>query len=160
MELTYTSGTRPLPEAHGESAGQFYSVTQLALDLGVTARTIRFYEDKGLISPRRAGNNRVYTMRDRARMILILRGKKLGFSLREIKEFLDLYDVDPTQAKQLRLLLTAVHDRIVQLEDQRVALDEALGELRDVESQTHNALEALGNVARSPDRLLGVRQGK
>jgi DNA-binding transcriptional MerR regulator len=146
MELTYTLGTRPLPEAHGESAGQFYSVTQLALDLGVTARTIRFYEDKGLISPRRAGNNRVYTLRDRARMILILRGKKLGFTLREIKEFLDLYDVDPTQAKQLRLLLKAVHDRIVQLEDQRVALDEALGELRDVEAQTHNALEALGNL--------------
>jgi len=121
-------------------------VTQLALDLGVTARTIRFYEDKGLISPRRAGNNRVYTLRDRARMILILRGKKLGFSLREIKEYLDLYDVDPTQAKQLRLLLKAVHDRIMQLEDQRVALDEALGELRDVEAQTHNALEALGNV--------------
>ena len=160
MELTYTSSTRPLPEAHGESAGQFYSVTQLALDLGVTARTIRFYEDKDLISPRRAGNNRVYTLRDRARMILILRGKKLGFTLREIKEYLDLYDVDPTQAKQLRLLLKAVHERIVQLEDQRVALDEALGELRDVESQTHNALEALGNVARSPDRLLGVRQAK
>jgi len=149
-----------MPEAPGESAGQFYSVTQLALDLGVTARTIRFYEDKGLISPRRAGNNRVYTQRDRARMILILRGKKLGFSLREIKEFLDLYDVDPTQAKQLRLLLKAVHDRIVQLEDQRVALDEALGELRNVESQTHNALKALGNVARSPDRLLGARQAK
>jgi DNA-binding transcriptional MerR regulator len=148
MELTYTSGTRPLPEAHGEAAGQFYSVTQLALDLGVTARTIRFYEDKGLISPRRAGNNRVYTQRDRARMILILRGKKLGFSLREIKEFLDLYDVDPTQAKQLRLLLKAVHERIVQLEDQRVALDQALGELRDVEAQTHNALEALGNSGR------------
>ena len=146
MELTYTSSTGPLPEAHGEPAGQFYSVTQLALDLGVTARTIRFYEDKGLIAPRRAGNNRVYTQRDRARMILILRGKKLGFSLREIKEFLDLYDVDPTQAKQLRLLLKAVHERIVQLEDQRVALDQALGELRDVEAQTHNALEALGNV--------------
>jgi len=118
-------------------------VTQLALDLGVTARTIRFYEDKDLIAPRRAGNNRVYTQRDRARMILILRGKKLGFTLREIKEYLDLYDVDPTQAKQLRLLLQAVHDRIVQLQDQRVALDEALGELRDVETQTHNALGAL-----------------
>jgi DNA-binding transcriptional MerR regulator len=148
MELTYTSGTRPLPEAHGESAGQFYSVTQLALDLGVTARSIRFYEDKGLISPRRAGNNRVYTLRDRARMILILRGKKLGFSLREIKEYLDLYDADPTHAKQLRLLLKAVQDRIAQLEDQRVALDEALGELRNVEAQTNNALEALGNGAR------------
>ena len=149
MELTYTSSTRPLPEGHGDSAGQFYSVTQLARDLGVTARTIRFYEDKGLISPRRAGNNRVYTLRDRARMILILRGKKLGFSLREIREYLDLYDADPTHAKQLRLLLKAVRDRIAQLEDQRVALDEALGELRDVEAQTHNALEALGNVRQS-----------
>jgi DNA-binding transcriptional MerR regulator len=144
MELTYTSSTRPLPEDRGDSAGQFYSVTQLARDLGVTARTIRFYEDKGLISPRRAGNNRVYTVRDRARMILILRGKKLGFSLREIKEYLDLYDADPTHAKQLRLLLKAVRDRMAQLEDQRVALDEALGELRDVEAQTHHALEALG----------------
>ena len=148
MELTYTSSTRPLPEGQGDSAGQFYSVTQLARDLGVTARTIRFYEDKGLISPRRAGNNRVYTLRDRARMILILRGKKLGFSLREIKEYLDLYDADPTHAKQLRLLLKAVRDRIAQLEDQRVALDEALGELRDVEAQTHNALEALSSSAR------------
>jgi DNA-binding transcriptional MerR regulator len=148
MELTYTSSTRTLPEGQGDSAGQFYSVTQLARDLGVTARTIRFYEDKGLISPRRAGNNRVYTLRDRARMILILRGKKLGFSLREIKEYLDLYDADPTHAKQLRLLLKAVRERIAQLEDQRVALDEALGELRDVEAQTHNALEALGSGAR------------
>src|ERR1700733_11925858 len=148
MELTYTSSTCPLPEGHGDSAGQFYSVTQLARDLGVTARTIRFYEDKGLISPQRAGNNRVYTLRDRARMSLILRGKKLGFSLREIKEYLDLYDADPTHAKQLRLLLKAVSTRIAQLEDQRVALDEALGELRDVEAQTHNALEALGNGAK------------
>jgi DNA-binding transcriptional MerR regulator len=147
MELTYTSSSGPLAEPSGESA-KLYSVSQLARDLGVTARTIRFYEDKDLISPLRAGNNRVYTLRDRARMILILRGKKLGFTLREIKEYLDLYDVDPTQSKQLRLLLKAVHDRIVQLEDQRVALDEALGELRDVEAQTHNALEALGNAVR------------
>jgi DNA-binding transcriptional MerR regulator len=123
--------------------GQFYSVTQLGLDLGVSARAIRFYEDKGLVSPRRAGKNRVYTTRDRARMILILRGKKLGFTLREIREYLDLYDADPTHAKQLRLLLKAVHSRIVQLEDQRVALDEALGELREVEAQTHHALGAL-----------------
>src|SRR3984957_7691239 len=148
MELTYTSTARRLPEDHGDSAGQFYSVTQLARDLGVTARTIRFYEDKGLISPRRAGNNRVYTLRDRARMILILRGKRLGFSLREIKEYLDLYVGGPPHATQLWLLLKAVRDRIAQLEDQRVALDEALGELRDVEAQTHNALEALGNGAK------------
>jgi DNA-binding transcriptional MerR regulator len=125
------------------SAGQFYSVTQLGTDLGVSARTIRFYEDKGLISPQRAGNNRVYTLRDRARMSLILRGKKLGFSLREIKEYLDLYDADPTHAKQLRLLLKAVSSRILQLEDQQVALNQALSELRDVESQAQTALAAL-----------------
>ena len=128
-----------------ELTGQFYSVTQLGADLGVSARTIRFYEDKGLISPRRAGNNRVYTLRDRGRMILILRGKKLGFTLREIKEYLDLYDADPTHAKQLRLLLTAVRTRIEQLEDQRVALHEALGELKDVEAQANGALAALEN---------------
>ena len=129
--------------AASDISGQFYSVTELGNDLGVSARAIRFYEDKGLISPGRAGNNRVYTARDRGRMILILRGKKLGFSLREIKEYLDLYDADPTHAKQLRLLLTAVRDRIAQLEDQRVALDQALGDLRDVETQARQALGAL-----------------
>ena len=66
---------------------KIFSVTELARDLGVTPRTIRFYEDQGLISPQRAGNTRVYTHRDRARMILILRGKQLGFSLRDIKEY-------------------------------------------------------------------------
>jgi DNA-binding transcriptional MerR regulator len=81
-------------------------------------------------------------------MILILRGKKLGFTLREIREYLDLYNADPTQAKQLRLLLKAVRSRILQLEDQRVALDEALGELREVEAQAHHALSKLETGAR------------
>src|SRR5882757_4295860 len=131
--------------------GRLYSVTQLGVDLGVSARAIRFYEEKGLVSPRRAGKNRVYTTRDRARMILILRGKKLGFTLREIREYLDLYDADPTHAKQLRLLLKAVRSRIVQLEDQRVALEEALGELREVEAQTQHALGALENGPRQAE---------
>ena len=131
-----------------ETTGKFYSVTQLGTELGVTARTIRFYEDKGLISPRRAGNNRVYTLRDRARMILILRGKKLGFSLREIRDYLDLYDADPTGAKQLRLLLNGAESRIRQLEDQRLALNQALGELREVETQTRTALAALEGAPR------------
>jgi DNA-binding transcriptional MerR regulator len=124
-------------------SGPLYSVSQLADDLGVSARTVRFYEDKELISPRRVGNNRVYSVRDRARMILILRGKKLGFSLRDIKQYLDLYDADPTHAKQMRLLLKAVASRIAQLEDQRVALEQALAELHEVESQAHRALAAL-----------------
>jgi DNA-binding transcriptional MerR regulator len=130
-----------LPAA--ETGKDLYSVTQLGNELGVSARAIRFYEDKGLIAPRRVSNNRVYTSRDRARMVLILRGKQLGFSLREIKEYLDLYDADPTRAKQHRLLLKAVRSRIESLESQRVALGQALKELRDVERQTLRALAAL-----------------
>ena len=114
----------------------FFTVTELARDLSVTPRTIRFYEDKALITPRRAGTMRVYTKRDRARMVLILRGKRLGFSLREIKEYLDLYDMDPTQAEQMRLLLKKVQVRLEMLEDQRLALVESI-----VEEQTLSALE-------------------
>ena len=123
-----------------DAVGRLHTVTELARDLGVTARTIRFYEDKELISPQRAGSTRVYTARDRARMILILRGKRLGFTLREIKEYLDLYDVDTTRREQLRLLLKAVQTRIAGLVEQRAALEEALAELREIESQTLAAL--------------------
>jgi DNA-binding transcriptional MerR regulator len=123
-----------------------YTVTQLGSELGITARTLRFYEDKGLITPRRAGNTRVYTQRDRARMILILRGKQLGFSLREIKEYLELYDLDPTHAKQTKALLKAVQSRIGKLENQRVVLDETLAELRNVQLQAEAALRVLENA--------------
>lgn len=122
-----------------------YTVTQLAKDLGVTARTVRFYEDKGLLTPQRAGNTRVYTHRDRARLILILRGKQLGFSLREIKEYLDLYDADPTQQEQLRALLKRIQTRIGSLVDQEQALVETLAELRAIEQQAQDALAALAS---------------
>ncbi|AIQ91520.1 MULTISPECIES: MerR family DNA-binding transcriptional regulator [Methylobacterium] len=122
-----------------------YTVTQLAKDLGVTARTVRFYEDKGLLTPQRAGNTRVYTHRDRARLILILRGKRLGFSLREIKEYLDLYDADPTQQEQLRALLKRIQTRIGSLVDQEQALVETLAELRAIEQQAQDALAALAS---------------
>jgi DNA-binding transcriptional MerR regulator len=127
-----------------ELTDRFYTVTQLSADLGVTPRAIRFYETKGLLSPRRAGSTRVYTHRDRARMILILRGKRLGFSLREIKDYLDLYEVDHTQREQLRLLLDLVRSRIARLEDQRDAVEDALAELRDIEVQAEAALAAAG----------------
>ncbi|HXP95199.1 MAG TPA: MerR family DNA-binding transcriptional regulator [Telmatospirillum sp.] len=121
---------------------KIYSVTELARDLGVTPRTIRFYEDQGLITPQRAGNTRVYSYRDRARMILILRGKRLGFTLRDIKEFLDLYVVDTTQIEQLQLLITKVRSRIALLEEQRIAVEQTLMELKDVEHMTSDALAA------------------
>jgi DNA-binding transcriptional MerR regulator len=121
---------------------KIYSVTELARELGVTPRTIRFYEDQGLIAPQRAGNTRVYSYRDRARMILILRGKRLGFTLRDIKEFLDLYVVDTTQIEQLQLLATKVRSRIALLEEQRIAVEQTLSELKDVEKMTTDALAA------------------
>jgi DNA-binding transcriptional MerR regulator len=123
---------------------KIYSVTELAKDLGVTPRTIRFYEDQGLVSPQRAGNTRVYSHRDRARMILILRGKRLGFTLRDIKEFLDLYVVDTTQVEQMQLLITKVRARIKLLEDQRQALELSLHELRDIEKITSDSLTNKG----------------
>ncbi len=122
------------------SAAALYSVSQLARQLGVTARTIRFYEDKHLISPQRAGTTRVYTHRDRARLMLILRGKRLGFSLREIKEFLDLYDVDPAHHIQLRQLLAGVRKRMGKLHEQRSAIDESLNELTEIERQCEEVL--------------------
>jgi DNA-binding transcriptional MerR regulator len=124
----------------------FYTVTQLAAELGISVRTLHFYETQGLITPRRAGNTRVYMQRDRARMILILRGKRLGFSIREIKEYLELYDVDPTQGEQVKALLKVVYGRIRRLEDQRVALDETLAELHNIERQAEAALAALNTA--------------
>ena len=129
------------PDPGAASANTFNTVTQLAKELGVTPRAIRFYEDKGLIAPQRAGSTRVYTHRDRVRMVLILRGKRLGFSLREIREYLDLYDADQTHAEQQRLLLKAVRARIARLEDQRAALEQTLAEARDIEAHTIAALE-------------------
>jgi len=117
-----------------------FSITELAKLLGITPRTIRFYEDRGLVTPRRVGTTRVYSHRDRARMILVLRGKRLGFSLRDIKEYLDLYDTEPTHVEQIRVLQDKVQTRIAQLEDQRRALDETLGELQDIARQTQQAL--------------------
>ena len=107
----------------------------------MTARAVRFYEDKLLITPQRAGTTRVYSARDRARMILILRGKRLGFALSEIKEYLDLYDVDVTQHAQLRALLAGVAKRRAQLLAQRQAIDEALAELADIAAQSEAALK-------------------
>ncbi|HET6309303.1 MAG TPA: MerR family DNA-binding transcriptional regulator [Rhodopila sp.] len=120
---------------------RLFTVTELAKDLGMTARAIRFYEDKGLITPQRAGTTRVYSARDRARMILIQRGKRLGFSLSTIKDYLDLYNADVTHRAQRQLLLVSVSKRREQLLAQRHAIDEALSELAEIAAQTEAALK-------------------
>ena len=120
------------------------TVTDLATDLGITARTLRFYEDQGLIQPRRLGATRVYSNRERARMILILRGKRLGFSIREIRDYLDLYDADPRHETQTRALLAKIAQRRAQLEEQRVAIAEALDGLASVERDAETQLARQG----------------
>ncbi len=119
---------------------ELYSVSELANDLGVTPRALRFYEDKGLIAPQRAGNTRVYTHRDRGRLMLILRGKRLGFTLSEVREWLDLYEVDPDQSAQMARLGDKVRKRIDALEQQRDDLDATLEELREILAQVERRL--------------------
>lgn len=123
---------------------ELYTVNQLAEELGITPRTLRFYEQEGLLTPGRVGNNRVYSKRDRARMKLILRGKRLGFSLNEIGEYLNLYDADPQQDSQLRHLLEQVRKRLALLEQQRADIEATVGELRDIENQTLSELKNRG----------------
>ncbi len=120
---------------------ELFSVNQLAEELGMTPRAIRFYEVKGLIAPRRAGTTRVFDRRDRARLMLVLRGKRLGFSLAEIREFLDLYDADRSQVAQAQMLLGSIAKRIGELAQQRRDIDQTLQELRAVEREAREALE-------------------
>lgn len=121
--------------ASGGSGVALYSIGDLSGEFGISTRAIRFYEAKGLLSPKRVGSNRIYTRRDRARLILILRGKRLGFSLEEIAEYLDLYAVDQDHLTQTRLLLGRVERSIAELEGKERDIKESLGELRDIREQ-------------------------
>ena len=124
----------------GKHGAALKGIQEVADYLGITHRTLRFYEDKGLIDPARVGNTRIYSRRDVGRMQLILRGKRLGFSIKEIVTFLDLYDADPQHVEQSRMLLGQVTDRIALLEHQREAIDKTLIELRQIEAETREKL--------------------
>ena len=106
-----------------------YSITQLCREFNVTPRALRFYEQKGLLSPSRRGWTRIFNYRDRARLKLILRGKKVGFTLAEIKEMLDLYNLKDGQLAQLKLASRKMAERLVALRQQRVELEEAIEDL-------------------------------
>jgi DNA-binding transcriptional MerR regulator len=116
----------------------------LAREFAITARTIRFYEDEGLIKPRRQGLTRLYSAGDRTRLGWILRGKRLGFSLAEIKELLDLYQVDRTGVSQLRELLRRSRLHIEDLENKRRDLAAHIEEFKEVESQAASELKKRG----------------
>jgi DNA-binding transcriptional MerR regulator len=107
-----------------------YTIRQLCLEFKCTPRALRFYEDKGLLNPARDGMNRVYSYRDRARLQLILRGKRVGLSLAEIGEILDLYDADESGAAQAAKSLRKFKERIVALEQQKQDIDAAIDQLQ------------------------------
>jgi len=132
-------------------AERLSSITELSEELGVTPRAVRFYESRGMLKPQRAGTNRVYNYRDRARLQIILRGKRLGFSLSLIQEYLELYDADPSRKSQLPKLLKGARQRIGELESQRQDLELTLEELRDVEQQTLDAMRRLGVAPSTED---------
>jgi len=117
---------RPEPENR-----DLFAIADLSQEFGISTRAIRFYEAKGLLNPERVGGTRVFRRRDRARLILILRGKRLGFSLRDISDYLSLYDAQ-SQTAQTKLLVAKVDERLDLLERQKADLETTIGELREI----------------------------
>jgi DNA-binding transcriptional MerR regulator len=116
-----------------------FAIADLAKEFGISTRAIRFYEAKGLLSPERLGATRIFRRRDRARLILILRGKRLGFSLRDISDYLSLYDANRSQ--QVNLLIDKVDERLASLEGQLEDLQTTIAELREIRKLADQGLE-------------------
>ena len=118
---------------------ELYAIADLSREFGISTRAIRFYEAKGLLTPERVGATRVFRRRDRARLILILRGKRLGFSLRDISEYLSLYDAH-SQTAQVNLLTDIVDKRLGLLEQQLSDLQTTISELREIRKLAHERM--------------------
>jgi len=127
-----------------EDRRENFTIADLSREFDVTARTIRFYEDQGLILPTRQGLNRIYSRADRFRLGWILRGKRLGFSLAEIKELLDLYEVDRSRVSQLRAALKRARERVVDMERKAHDLQAQIAELRELEAGAVQMLRERG----------------
>lgn len=118
-----------------------FAIADLAKEFGISTRAIRFYESKGLLQPDRVGGTRVFRRRDRARLILILRGKRLGFSLRDISEYLSLYDTDGTRTAQVQLLIEKVDERLNLLRQQLQDLETTISELTEIRDLADERLQ-------------------
>ncbi len=129
-----------------------YGIAELAREFGVTARTIRHYEDEGLIAPLRDGQRRVYRPRDRTRLRLILRGRRLGFALAEVREIVNLYDAAPGEAGQLELLLAKIAGRRAELEAKRADIEAALADLENVSKNCRKRLREMKKISHSATR--------
>ena len=119
-----------------------FAIADLAREFGISTRAIRFYEAKGLLAPERVGATRVFRRRDRARLILTLRGKRLGFSLRDISDYLSLYDANRTQ--QVSLLIGKVDERLASLETQLEDLQTTISELKEIKKLADDRLDKAG----------------
>ncbi len=142
-----TSAVQTTPEEI--SAGAIYTIGDLAREFDLTTRAIRFYEDCGLITPQRSGRNRVYSARDRTRLKLTLRGKRLGLTLAEVKELVDMYESPRDTEAQLRKYLVVLGEHRAQLEQQAADLQITLDEVRTHEKE---AKRLLANAVRDPAR--------
>ena len=125
---------------------EFYTISDLAKEFDVTTRTIRFYEDQNLISPLREGTRRLFRARDRTRLKLILRGKRLGFTLAEISEIVVMYDAAPGEVGQLRLLISKIESQRAQLQQQMQDIEATLSDLSEVENRCRDRLSDLGGA--------------
>ncbi|UHQ54345.1 MULTISPECIES: MerR family transcriptional regulator [Microbulbifer] len=132
--------SKPETESVAGAEPSSYSISDLAREFGITTRAIRFYEDKGLISPARRGQTRVYRPEDRVRLMLILRGKRLGFSLDESREIIDMYDPEHGNVEQLQRLLQHIKQKRAQLQQQLRDIQSLMGELDEAEARTRASL--------------------
>lgn len=117
-----------------------WSIAELADEFGVTHRTIRFYEQAGLVTPARQGTRRLFRPRDRVRLALVLRGRRLGFDLEQIRRIIDMYDAEPGERGQILYLLDQIADRRAELEQRRRDIDTTLHELDDLERRCRERL--------------------
>ena len=128
-------------EHREDATGDLFGITELCREFGITPRTIRFYEDKGLLAPRRVSGARVYTRRDRARLSLILRAKAIGSSLAEIKHYLDLYGTHGEgRVQQMKFVLQRTDQAIAELQQRRAHIDATLAELRVINDTVRRGL--------------------
>ena len=127
-----------------------WTITELAEQFGVTLRTIRYYEEHGFVSPIRVGRRRVFDDGDRVRLELVLRGRRLGFPLEEIKTIVGMYDEPPGETGQLRYLLEQIAARRTELESRRADIDATLAEMNDVEQRCRADLERLSQTQDAP----------
>jgi DNA-binding transcriptional MerR regulator len=133
--------------------GKTYSISDLASEFGVTTRTIRFYEEKGLVTPLRQGQKRLYSGADRVRIKLILRGKRIGMTLQECVDFIDMYDPEHNNAEQLQALIEDVKGRRERLLQQRKDIDDMLAGLDEVRGLCEASLaDSRGRTATADPR--------